>query len=70
MIQLQSNNQVELTNIGGILKGGAALNTQQRAAVYSAAYNQLNSLIPAFEETLKEQNYPSASVGSSPTDFF
>jgi outer membrane protein TolC len=62
MIQLQANNQVELTNIGTILKGGAALSAAQRAAVYSSATSQLNGLLPAFEETLKEQNYPSASI--------
>lgn len=57
IITLQSSNQAELTNLGNILSGKAPLTTVQKDAVKIQAANSLNSLIPAFSETFKKQDY-------------
>jgi outer membrane protein TolC len=62
MIQLQASNQVEFTNIYGLLQGQTQLTPEQRAAVYSQAKAALEGKIPGFVETLKEQDYKTATL--------
>ena len=62
MIQLQTSDMVELKNLGTILAGSVPLSTAQRAVVAAGAAQQLNSALPAFTETLKQQDYKTASL--------
>jgi outer membrane protein TolC len=62
IVSLQSKNQAELTNIYSLLQTGTALTTQQKAYVAQQAAIQLNSAIPSFEETFKEQDYKTATI--------
>lgn len=57
IITLQSSNQAELTNFGNILAGKGALSQAQKDVVKLQAATSLNSLIPAFRETFKKQDY-------------
>lgn len=67
MIQLHANNQTELSNIYNILGGNSAFTTEQESYVFGQAVLALESAIPAFVETLKEQDYKSAAfVGVQP----
>lgn len=66
ILTLQSKTQTELTNIYSTMKG-QPLNDAQKAAVYAQAYGSLNNLIPPFKETLKKQDYKTATlVGLQP----
>jgi outer membrane protein TolC len=62
IIQLQSNNQVELSNIYNILQGNAPLNDLERSGLYQQYSSQLNSLIPSFSSTFKDQDYRTATI--------
>ncbi|GAB4343688.1 MAG: TolC family protein [Calditrichia bacterium] len=67
MIQLQAGNQTEFTNIYRLLQGQAPLSNAERLAAFNAAAQQLNSLLPEFVETFKEQDYKTATlVGVQP----
>lgn len=67
MIQLQASNQTELTNITNAMAGNAPLTNEQKQAVYGQAFNVLDNSIPSFVETIKSQDYRSASfVGVQP----
>ena len=67
IIQMQSSNQAELTNIYGLLSGKPALTADQKKLVASAASAQLNGLLPPFSETLKKQDYKTAAfIGVQP----
>jgi outer membrane protein TolC len=62
IISLQANNQVELSNIYNILNTQTALTTAQKAYVYSQATEKYSSLLPAFEEVFKKQDYNTLNV--------
>jgi len=62
MIQLQAGNQTELTNISNAMAGNAPLTDAQKQAVYGQAFDALDNAIPSFVETLKNQDYRSASI--------
>jgi len=62
IIGIQSKNQAELTNIYSIIQSGTALTNQQKAYVAQQAGIQLNSAIPSFKETFKEQDYKTATI--------
>ncbi|MFA7288243.1 MAG: TolC family protein [Melioribacteraceae bacterium] len=67
IIQMQSSNQAEITNIYGLLSGKPALTADQKKLVASAASDQLNGLLPPFSETLKKQDYKTAAfIGVQP----
>lgn len=57
IITLQSSNQAELTNLGNIISGKGPLTQAQKDGIKIQAASSLNSLIPAFKETFKKQNY-------------
>ncbi len=63
MLSLQAKNQVSFASIASQMKGGPAItdNSAQYAAYYKAAYEALDSKLPHFLDTLKEQNYPQAA---------
>ncbi|MBI5726421.1 MAG: TolC family protein [Ignavibacteriales bacterium] len=56
IITLQAKNQVELTNIGGLLGGKPALTDVQKSAVFQQSQIGLSKAIPAFTEELKRQD--------------
>jgi len=62
ILNLQAKNQTELTNIYGILAGGAPLTDQQKAAAFGQAYSGLSKQVPLFREVLKEQDYKTATL--------
>jgi outer membrane protein TolC len=62
IIGLQTQNQVALTNISNILQTGTGLSDQQKAYVAQQANLKLNSAIPSFKETFKEQDYKTATI--------
>jgi outer membrane protein TolC len=62
IISLQAANQTELTNLGSILHGNPALTPEERAAMLQQYAAGLNAAIPPFVETLKDQDYKSASL--------
>jgi len=62
IINTQSSNQAEFTNIYNLLNGKASLSASQKDAVKVQAAEYLNSVIPAFTETFKEQNYKTATI--------
>lgn len=67
MIQMQAGNQTEFTNIYRLLQGQLPLTDAERLATFNAATRQLNSLLPEFKETFKDQDYPTATlVGIQP----
>lgn len=67
MIQLQTSNSVNFANISNILQTGTPLTDAQKQATAAAATQQLEALLPSFTETLKKQDYKSASfVGVLP----
>ena len=67
MIQLQANNQSELSNIYNILGGNSPFTDEQKLSVYNQSISALGNAIPLFAETLKEQDYNSAAfVGIQP----
>jgi outer membrane protein TolC len=62
MITMQSANQVEFANIYNIMKGNPALSDAQRNILKTQFNQQLNQLLPPFEETLKQQDYKTATI--------
>jgi len=62
MITMQSSNQVEFANIYNMMKGNPALSDAQRNILKSQFSQQLNQLLPPFEETLKKQDYKTATI--------
>lgn len=62
MIQMQANNQVEFSNIYELLQAQPALTPEQRAALYNQYSSGLDGLLPEFRETLKDQDYRTASL--------
>lgn len=67
IMQMQAGTQVELANIYSLLGGGSALTDEQRTALYGQYFSQLDSRLPAFVETFKEQDYKTATlVGVQP----
>lgn len=62
MIHLQSANQVELTNISSLLQNGTILTDEQRSVLSEQYTAGLSSALPQFVETLKDQNYPTATI--------
>lgn len=61
IISLQSSNQVELTNISGILSGNPPMNQNQKEIIKQQTSAYLNNLIPPFYQTFKKQNYKSGA---------
>ncbi|MGD9487118.1 MAG: TolC family protein [Calditrichaceae bacterium] len=62
MIQIQSGNQVEFANTYSLLQGNSALTDAERGALYDQYYGQLDSAIPPFVDTFKNQDYRTASI--------
>jgi len=62
MIQMQANNQVEFSNIYELLQGQPALTSEQRTVLYDQYSSGLEDLLPEFRETVKDQDYRSASL--------
>lgn len=62
IINTQSSNQAEFTNIYNILNGNGPLSTAQKSGVKSQAVNYLDSVIPEFTETFKKQDYRTATI--------
>ena len=62
MIQIQAGNQVEFTDLYGIVQGGAPLTDQERAAYYGQYYSAIDAQMPEFVETFKNQDYRSAGL--------
>jgi outer membrane protein TolC len=62
IINLQANDQTELTNISNILQSGVPLNQQQKGVVFQQAYSQLNTSIPSFTEVFKQQDFKTATL--------
>lgn len=61
IITLQSKNQTEMANIYKSLQG-QPLTDQQKAGLYTQYFTQLNSALPAFEETFKKQDFKNATL--------
>ncbi len=61
IVNLQAKNQVEFSNLGNLMQTGVPLGDQERAAIYSQSIAGLNSAIPDFTETFKDQDNKSAS---------
>lgn len=62
IMTIQAKNQAEFANIYNMLQGNGQLSAQQRAALFNQSLSQLNSALPPFVETLKKQDYRTASV--------
>jgi len=62
ILQLQSRNTADLKNLSGLAQGQAPLTDAQKALVAGQAYQQLNTSLPAFRESVKDQTYPSAAI--------
>ena len=62
MMQMQAGNQVEFSNVYELLQGQPALTSEQRAALYTEYSSGLDNILPAFKETLKDQDYRTASL--------
>jgi outer membrane protein TolC len=62
IIDLQSSNQAELTNIYNIIQSGSSLTAQQKTFIAQQASTQLNAAIPSFDEVFKDQNYKTATI--------
>ncbi len=62
IIQLQAKNQTELANISNIINAGSALTDAQKQYIFNQTSSALNAAIPPFVETLKNQDYNSASI--------
>lgn len=61
IIQLQAKTQTEITNIYNIIQKGAPLSDAAKLGTYNAIVGQLNTLLPPFVETLKNQDYRTAN---------
>jgi len=70
IMNLQASNQTEFANIGQILQGYPELTDEQRAYYYSQFYSGLDSLIPHFEETFKDQDYQTLTITATQPIFF
>ena len=67
MIQLQASNQSELSNIYNVLGGNEAYTDLEIHDIYTQSVSVLESAIPEFVETLKKQDYNTATfVGIQP----
>lgn len=67
MIQLQANNQTELSSIYNSMAGNPSLTDEQKQAIYGQTYSALDEAIPPFVETFKKQDYKSAYfIGTQP----
>ena len=62
MIQMQAGNQVEFADIYRQIDGQSALTPEERAAYYSQFATALDGRIPPFSETLKDQDYQTATL--------
>jgi outer membrane protein TolC len=64
IIQLETNNQVQLTSLKSRLGGGSGITegSPQYVTAYSYAKNTLEERIPHFTDTLKKQQYPATSI--------
>lgn len=62
IIQFQSKNQVEFTNIYNLLQGNPQLTNDQRNYLFNQFSTQLNSMIPPFTKELKKQDYKTATI--------
>jgi outer membrane protein TolC len=62
ILQMQTSNQVQITNANLIAQGLPPLSTEQNLALSGQAYQQLDGLIPPFSETLKERDYNTATL--------
>jgi len=62
ILQLQSGDAVNLQNLSSLITNKAPLTAEQQQAVYSQAYNKLNTALPLFETTFKKQDYWSATL--------
>lgn len=62
MIQMQANDQVELSNIYELLQEQPALTSEQRAELYNQYSSGLDDLLPAFGLTFRDQDYRMASL--------
>jgi len=62
MIQMQSANQVELANIYSLMQSGIPLTNEQRRLLLIQNQQQLNQLLPPFEETLKDRDFNKATL--------
>ncbi|MDD4052095.1 MAG: TolC family protein [candidate division Zixibacteria bacterium] len=67
IMQMQAGNQVEMANIYSLLQSGTPLTSEQRDVLFGQYFNQLDARLPAFVETLKKQDYRTATlVGLQP----
>ncbi len=62
ILNVQAKNQTEFANIYSVLQGLPQLTDQQRSGLFQQYYNQLNSAIPSFVETVKKQDYNTATI--------
>ena len=67
LLQLQTNDQVQLANLKSLILNGRPLNQAELAAVQQQAYAGLNSALPPFVLNFKDQDYRTATlVGVQP----
>ncbi len=62
IVNLQAQDQAELTNFYSILQSGTPLSAQQKGMVFQQAYSQLESAIPSFTDELKKQDFKTATI--------
>ena len=62
MIQMQAKNQVEFSNVYNLLTTGETLTDIQRTALYNQYSSGLENVLPEFVETLKKQDYHTATI--------
>lgn len=62
MIQMQAGNQVEFTDIYGLVGGQPALTPEERTVYYNQYSTALDGAIPPFSETFKDQDYRTATI--------
>ncbi len=62
MIELQSGDAVSLSNLESVLKQQRQLTPEEQLAVKRLATQKLDKALPHFQETLKEQAVPQATI--------
>jgi outer membrane protein TolC len=62
IMNLQAGNQTELTNLGQIVQGGSPLTPEERELYFGQYYNGLDTLLPHFRETFKDQDYRTMTI--------
>ncbi|MGK9476673.1 TolC family protein [Melioribacter sp. OK-1-Me] len=62
IVGLQANSQTEIQNIYNILNGLPAMSDAQKSAIRNQIASGLNSLLPPFSMTFKEQDFKTATI--------